>query len=74
MEYHQIILRYHQTDIELPFIALSLSLCAANPIPNPIPHHLHIAEHMSPASRRNGSSPPSGPLPPRSVHSPNSSG
>ncbi|XP_016986716.1 probable E3 ubiquitin-protein ligase IRF2BPL [Drosophila rhopaloa] len=32
------------------------------------------AEHMSPASRRNGSSPPSGPLPPRSVHSPNSSG
>lgn len=26
MEYHQIILRYHQTDIELPFIALSLSL------------------------------------------------
>jgi len=48
--------------------------CAANPIFNPIPHHLHIAEHMSPASRRNGSSPPSGPLPPRSVHSPNSSG
>ncbi|XP_030569108.1 probable E3 ubiquitin-protein ligase IRF2BPL [Drosophila novamexicana] len=32
------------------------------------------AEHLSPASRRNGSSPPSGPLPPRSVHSPNSSG
>ncbi|XP_017086982.2 interferon regulatory factor 2-binding protein 2-B isoform X1 [Drosophila bipectinata] len=32
------------------------------------------AEHMSPASRRNGSSPPSGPMPPRSVHSPNSSG
>ncbi|EDW26114.1 GL25354 [Drosophila persimilis] len=31
-------------------------------------------EHLSPASRRNGSSPPSGPLPPRSVHSPNSSG
>ncbi|XP_034484871.1 probable E3 ubiquitin-protein ligase IRF2BPL isoform X1 [Drosophila innubila] len=34
----------------------------------------YIAEHLSPASRRNGSSPPSGPLPPRSVHSPNSSG
>ncbi|KAH8341664.1 hypothetical protein KR074_002841 [Drosophila pseudoananassae] len=63
-------LRDKQQPVRAPSFDAS-TFKAANPFPS---SDLYIPEHMSPASRRNGSSPPSGPMPPRSVHSPNSSG